>query len=54
MQQAQGWPCRGAKHASCAPPRVQRLDDIAATFEYATDNTEELVKTCMTTLSSKM
>lgn len=33
---------------------LQRLDEIAATFEHDADNNEELVKTCMTTLSSKM
>lgn len=38
-----------------APARcLQRLDEIAATFPYSADNHEELVKTCMTTLSSKM
>ncbi|KAL4854794.1 T-complex protein 1 subunit epsilon [Chlorella vulgaris] len=33
---------------------LKRLDEIAATFEHDADNNEELVKTCMTTLSSKI
>lgn len=37
---------------SCLP--AQRLDDIASTFEFSAEQHEELVKTCMTTLSSKM
>ena len=33
---------------------LQRMDDIATTFDFSADNHESLVKTCMTTLSSKM
>lgn len=40
----------------CAPNRncSQRLDDIADTFPFSAEDHEGLVKTCMTTLSSKM
>ena len=33
---------------------VKRLEEIATTFEFSKENTEPLVRTCMTTLSSKM
>ncbi len=36
------------------PSLLQRLDDIASEFEFGTEQHEELIKTCMTTLSSKM
>lgn len=32
----------------------KKLDSIAHSFTYGKDNTEPLVQTCMTTLSSKM
>ena len=35
-------------------PVVQRLDEIATTYEFSVEQHESLVKTCMTTLSSKM
>ena len=40
--------------AARAAPPAQRLDDIAATYEFSAEQHESLVKTCMTTLSSKM
>jgi hypothetical protein len=33
---------------------AEKLDSIAELFEYESDNYENLVQTCMTTLSSKM
>lgn len=33
---------------------VKRLESIADSFEFSTDNLEPLIRTCMTTLSSKM
>lgn len=33
---------------------LQRLDEIATTYEFSVEQHESLVKTCMTTLSSKM
>ena len=33
---------------------VARLAEVADKFEFSADNTEQLVRTCMTTLSSKM
>lgn len=55
--------CRRASARAHSPPaaapphhhhRTQRLDEIATTFEFSADSAEPLVKTCMTTLSSKM
>ena len=47
-------PLRDAAAATCPPSWLQRLDDIASEFEFAAEQHEELIKTCMTTLSSKM
>ena len=33
---------------------ISRLEAIADSFEFSTDNLEPLIRTCMTTLSSKM
>ena len=33
---------------------IARLEAIADSFEFSTDNLEPLIRTCMTTLSSKM
>ena len=43
-----------ADPAACAQVATEHLQTIATSFEFSRDNYEPLVRTCMTTLSSKM